>query len=106
MNKSFTYLDYYYYYYCYYYYHYHYHYYYNYHYQYFYFILNEKRSFLNYIYKKRLLTSQLIQKLKPFPMHSFPTPWKHPKTAKLFDIFRGQRKGALGTKGLKTLNLQ
>ena len=35
-----------------------------------------------------------------FPMHPFSKPLKHQKTVKFFDVFRGQRKGALGTNGL------
>ena len=63
-------------------------------------------NFLSHIYKNRLFTPQLIQKLKPFQRHSSPTPWKHQKTVKFSDVFRGYRKGALGTNGLKKLNLQ
>ena len=39
-------------------------------------------------------------------MHPFPgvDPWKHQKTLRFPDVFRGQRKGALGTNGLKTKN--
>ena len=36
-----------------------------------------------------------------FPMHPFSTPWKHQKTLRFSDVFRGQRKGALGTNGLR-----
>ena len=36
-----------------------------------------------------------------FPMLSFPTHWKHWKTVRFSDVFRGPRKGALGTNGLK-----
>ena len=35
-----------------------------------------------------------------FLMHPFSTPWKHQKTLRFSDIFRGQKKGALGTNGL------
>ena len=35
-----------------------------------------------------------------FPMHPFSTPWKHEKTVRFSDVFREQRKGALGTNGL------
>ena len=31
------------------------------------------------------------------PMHFFSNPWKHQKTVRLSDVFRVQRKGALGT---------
>ena len=31
-----------------------------------------------------------------FPMHPFSSPWKHQKTVKFSDVFRGKRKGALG----------
>ena len=75
-------------------------------YHYFYFILNAKRSFLIYVSKNRLFTPQLIQKLKPFPRQSSPTPKKEQKTVRFFDVFRGQRKGALCTNELKTLHLQ
>ena len=34
-------------------------------------------------------------------MHPFSTPWKHQKTVRFSDVFRGQRKGALGTNGLR-----
>ena len=99
---------YYYYYYCYcccYYYYYYYYYCYQY---YFCFILNEKRNFLNHIYKNRLFTPQLIEKLKPFPRQSSPTPRKHQKQQKqkFSEVFKGKRKGALGINGLKTLNAQ
>ena len=33
-------------------------------------------------------------------MHLFSNPWKHQKILRFSDVFRGQRKGALGTKGL------
>ena len=36
-----------------------------------------------------------------FPMHPLSTPWKHQKTFRFSDVFRGYRKGALGTNGLK-----
>ena len=36
-----------------------------------------------------------------FPVHPFSTPWKHQKTLRFSDVFRGQRKGALRTIGLK-----
>ena len=39
-----------------------------------------------------------------FPMLSFPTHWKHWKTVSFSDVFRGQRKGALGTNGLRWKN--
>ena len=39
-----------------------------------------------------------------FPMLSFPTHWKHWKTVNFSDVFRGQRKGALGTNGLRWKN--
>ena len=35
-----------------------------------------------------------------FPMHPFSTPWKRQKTLRFSDVFRGERKGALGTNGL------
>ena len=35
-----------------------------------------------------------------FPMHPFCTPWKHQKTFRFSDVFRGYRKGALGTNKL------
>ena len=35
-----------------------------------------------------------------FPMQIFSTPWKHQKTLRLSDEFRGKRKGALGTNRL------
>ena len=34
-----------------------------------------------------------------FPMHPFSTLWKHQKTLRFSDAFKGQRKGALGTNG-------
>ena len=39
-----------------------------------------------------------------FPMHPFSTPWKQQKTVRFSDIFRGQRKGALGANGLRYLS--
>ena len=36
-----------------------------------------------------------------FPMHPFSTAWKHQKTLRFSDVFRGQRKSALGTNGLR-----
>ena len=36
-----------------------------------------------------------------FPMHLFPNPWKHQKTSKFSDDFKGQKKVALGMNGLK-----
>ena len=38
-----------------------------------------------------------------FPIHSFSTPWKHQKTIRFSDVFRGEKKGALGTNGLTHL---
>ena len=35
-----------------------------------------------------------------FPMHPFSTPCKHQKIFRFSDVFRGLRKGALGTNGL------
>ena len=35
-----------------------------------------------------------------FQMHPFSPPWKHLKTVRFSDAFRGQRKGAFGTNGL------
>ena len=35
-----------------------------------------------------------------FPMHPFSTPWKHQKTLRFSDVFRGQKKCAFGTNGL------
>ena len=35
-----------------------------------------------------------------FPMHPFSTPWKHQETLRFSGVFRGQKKGALGTNGL------
>ena len=35
-------------------------------------------------------------------MHPFSTPWKHQKTLRFSDVFRRQRKGALGTNGLNS----
>ena len=32
-----------------------------------------------------------------FPMHPFSSPWKHQKTVRFSEVFRGKRKGALGT---------
>ena len=37
-----------------------------------------------------------------FPMHLFSTPCNCQKTLRFCDVFRGQRKGALGTNGLKS----
>ena len=38
-----------------------------------------------------------------FPMHPFSTRWKHQKTVRFSDVFRGQRRGALGTNALTLL---
>ena len=35
-----------------------------------------------------------------FPMHPSSTPLKHEKTLRISDVFRGHRKGALGTNGI------
>ena len=35
-----------------------------------------------------------------FPMHPFSAPWKHQKTWRFSDVFKGERKGALGTNRL------
>ena len=42
----------------------------------------------------------LVVLTRLFPMHPFSTPWKHQKTVRFSDIFRGWRKGALRTNGL------
>ena len=36
-------------------------------------------------------------------MYLFSTPWKHQETLLFFDVFRGHRKSALGTNGLRKL---
>ena len=36
-----------------------------------------------------------------FPMHPFSIPIKHQKTVRFSDVFRGERKCALGINGLK-----
>ena len=36
-----------------------------------------------------------------FPKHPFSAPWKHRKTVRFSNVFRGLRKGPLGTNGLK-----
>ena len=41
-----------------------------------------------------------------FPMHPLFTSRKHQKTLRVSDVFRGQRKGTLGTNGLKLLSNQ
>ena len=52
-----------------------------------------------------LWTSALVTKLiHSFPMHPFSVPWKYQKTLRFSDVFRGQRKGALGTNGLNMVN--
>ena len=38
-----------------------------------------------------------------FPVHPFSTPWKHKKTLRFSDVFRGWREGTLGTNGLINL---
>ena len=40
-----------------------------------------------------------------FPIHPFSTSWKHQKTSGFSDVFRGWRKAALETSGLKWINL-
>ena len=42
----------------------------------------------------------LVVLTRLFPMHPFSTPWKHQKTVRFSDIFRGWKKGALKTNGL------
>ena len=39
-------------------------------------------------------------------MHPFSTPWKHQKTLWFSDVFKGYRKGALGTNGLSKLEVK
>ena len=39
-----------------------------------------------------------------FSMYPFSIPWKHQKTVRYSDVFRGQRKGALGTDALTEEN--
>ena len=39
-------------------------------------------------------------------MHPFSTPWKHQKTVRFSDVFRRQRKGALGTNRLKCVSFR
>ena len=36
-----------------------------------------------------------------FPRHPFSTPWKDQKTLRFSDVLKGQRKGTLGTIGLR-----
>ena len=38
-----------------------------------------------------------------FPMYPFSTPWKHQKTVRFSDVFRGKRRGTLETNGLMDL---
>ena len=40
-----------------------------------------------------------------FQKQHFSIPWKNQKTPRFSDIFRGQGKGALGTNGLSTIDL-
>ena len=42
-----------------------------------------------------------LQSTHLFPMHPFSIIWKHQKILRFSDVFRGQRKCALGTNGLK-----
>ena len=51
-------------------------------------------------FKTRLLITNYLTQF--FPMHPSSTPWKHQKTLRFFDVFRGQRKGAWRTIGLIT----
>ena len=37
-----------------------------------------------------------------FPMHPFSKPWKHQKTLRFSDVFRGAEKGCIGKKWVKT----
>ena len=39
-----------------------------------------------------------------FPIHPFLTPWKHQKTFRFSDVFRRERKGALGTNRLSKMS--
>ena len=38
-----------------------------------------------------------------FPRHPFSTPWKDQKTLRFSDVLKGQRKGTLGTIGLRQI---
>ena len=40
------------------------------------------------------------------PMHTFSTPWKHQKTFRYSDVFKGLRKSALRTNGLTRLSVK
>ena len=51
-------------------------------------------------FKTRLLITNNLTQF--FPMHPSCTPWKHQKTLRFFDVFRGQIKGAWRTIGLIT----
>ena len=46
------------------------------------------------------MTATQIDLTDLFPMHPFLTPWKHQKTVRFSDVFRGYRKDALGTNRL------
>ena len=57
--------------------------------------LSQKQLITSYLKTFNLLTHS-------FPKHAFSTPLKHQKSLRFSDIFREQRKGALGTNGLTT----
>ena len=57
----------------------------------------------SFIYHFWLITLIINILIHSSPMHPFSTPWKHQKTLWYFYIFRGWKKGPLGTNGLNLL---
>ena len=55
-------------------------------------------SLLNIVLHKHYVKISMTHLLS---MHPFSTPWKRQKNLRFSDVFRGQRKGALGTNAIK-----
>ena len=62
-------------------------------------------SFHNYLLNPHVSLNVAYVLTHSLPMYPFSNPWKHQKTARFSDIFRGERKGALGTNGLISINI-
>ena len=63
-------------------------------------------SFTDILISIRLINSTNQSLLThSFPMHPLSTPWKHQKTLRFSNVCRGWRKGALGTNGLNTYEI-
>ena len=59
------------------------------------------------LFRQKFPTSWLQSFLThSFPIHPFSSTWKHQKTLRFFDVFRGWGKGALGPNGLKVASFR